>query len=336
LVHDQDPEVRASALAALERLDPSALGEHVLLRIALDDSNGVVRDCAMRAIVNWPAAVLAQHVPALLKLLEDTYIAVPRLAMEALQKLDDSVLAAHTLLPLSTVLDTGRPQFLRERAATGLRLWPPAALAPYLSNLLGLLDNGDRNSRTIDTRSILESIDCTLQKLVASMPASVVASVLKVQYKGKDQAPVRQAALDRVISQLPAETLRLHTPLPRSMLLDRHAVVRESALRTLCKLDPSELAKENSALLVLGLLDSVPAVRRAAMRALCRLPPESLAPHAAEVLRMLLDPAASVQQKAVRETERMVKTFQAPVLKEQLRRAAVEACTSDGVLGTLR
>jgi HEAT repeat protein len=331
MLQDEDASLRGSAIEALDRLDPSALMEDVLVRMARDDSDGDVRSCAMRALGKLPAARLAEHVPALLKGLENSRYAVQRSAAAALQKVDEVVLAAHTPVPLSTVLDPGKPQHMREGAAEGLELWPPTVLAPHLAGLRGMLVKCDR-----DTRSIPESKDRILQKAVASMPASAVASVLKVHYKGKDHARVRQAALNRVISHLPAELLRLHTPLLMSLLFDTHAGVRASASATLAKLDPSELAKKNPALLQLGLLDPVPAVRRAALRNLCGLPPENLAPHAAEVLRMLWDSDASVQHEAMHETERMLKNLQTPALKEQLRRAAVDACIGDGMLGRLR
>jgi hypothetical protein len=77
-------------------------------------------------------------------------------------------------------------------------------------------------------------------------------------------------------------------------------------------------------------------VGKAALQTLCRLPPDSLAPPAAEVLRTLWDSDKMVQSLAVGESKRMLKDFQAPALKEQLRRAAVDACIGDGVLGTLR
>jgi hypothetical protein len=121
-----------------------------------------------------------------------------------------------------------------------------------------------------------------------------------------------------------------------SLLLDARASVREGALRMLQKLDRSDLARHHPALLLLGLLDLVPDVRRSSIRTLCRLPPKSLAPHAAEVLRMLWDSDNWVRRTALEEITEMLEKFQSPSLKEQLRRAAVDACTGQGVLGTMR
>jgi HEAT repeat protein len=326
MLNDQDYSVRASAI---EALDLSALEEGVLLRMALGDSDGHVRSCALRSFINFPAAALAEHVPALLLALEDSYSGVCELAAETLQKVDGSVLAPHAIVLLAKMLNAANRS--REAAATALGLLPSAALAPHLAEMLPMLGKDQAHSRGLQVLT-----NRHLQKMVAFMPANDVASVLTVRYKGEDQAWVRQAALNRVIGELPEETLRLHAPLLMSMLLDRNVGVRERAICTLQKLDPSELAKRDPALLLLGLLDRVAAVRRGAVETLCRLPHGRLTPHAAEVLRMLWDPDRRVRQTAMVETRRMIENFQAPALKEQLRRAAVDACTGDGVLETLR
>jgi hypothetical protein len=211
-------------------------------------------------------------------------------------------------------------QYVRTAAAMELELLSPAALAPYLAGLLAMLVNGDR-----DERSIRESMERVLRKVVASMPANVVGNVLTVTCAGAHQVQRRKEALDLVISQLPPATLRLHAPLLMSLLLDPSAGVRKRASGLLAKLDPSELATKNPALLLLGLLDPEVTMRTAALYTLCRLPLESLALHAAKVLRMLWDSDGLVRERAMAETERMLKNFQAPALKEQLRRAAVEA-----------
>jgi hypothetical protein len=72
------------------------------------------------------------------------------------------------------------------------------------------------------------------------------------------------------------------------------------------------------------------------MQTLCRLPLENLALHAGAVLRMLWDSDLSVRGTAVSQAMRMLKVLTAPALKEQLRHAALDACTGGGALGTLR
>jgi hypothetical protein len=86
---DNDYSVRASAIEALERLDPSALKEDMLWRMAIGDSDGFVRSCAMRALGKLPATVLAERVPALLQALEDSTFSVQISAAEALSKVNE-------------------------------------------------------------------------------------------------------------------------------------------------------------------------------------------------------------------------------------------------------
>jgi HEAT repeat protein len=328
MLQDTDASVRASAIAALKRLDPSALEEGVLLRMALGDSDRYVRGCAMRALGNFPATVLVQHVPKLLQALEDSDSSNRSLAAEVLKKVDGSMLTAHTTVLLASLMDDNKPQHVRQGAATRLELVPPDALAPHLSRLLALFLLGS------DQRALRESVEGLLQRVVASVTPDAVAEALIFASVGPDR--VQQLALDRVICHLPAQALRLHAPLLMSMIVDPHASLREKALRTVQKLDPADLAKEHPALLLLGLLDPKAEVRSAAVCALCALPRESLALHAAEVLRMLWDSHKLVRQTAVKEAENMLEKLQAPELKQQLRRAAVDACKGGGVLGTLR
>jgi HEAT repeat protein len=323
---------RAMAIEALKRLGLSALEEHMrlLLHMALSDSNDHVRECAMRAVDQLPAAALAQEVPALLALFEKGPDHVATRAAEVLQKVDGAVLAAYAMGLLTRVLDPARKPHVRRAAAKDLELLPPSAVAPHLGRLLSMLSTADRKHGEY---SLDWAINPVLRGVVAAMPANDVAKVLTVDCAGLDQARVRQTALDSVISHLPAERLGPHAPLLMSLLLDPDAGVRESALRTLWKLDPSDLARQHPALLLLGLLDQVPAVRCAAM---WLLPLDRLAHHAAEVLRMLWDSDASVRETALQVTEGMIEKLQVPALKEQLRLAAIKACTGGGVLGTLQ
>jgi HEAT repeat protein len=330
MLEDEAPSVRDWAIRALERLDRSALGAPVLLRMALGDSQSFVRTTAMRALSYLPAATLSQHVPELLQILEDSDGLARRPAAEALGKVDASLLAPHTAVLLSKALDPSQPSHVRAGGALGLQLVPPAGLIPHLAGLLNLLGK----KVGLHTFAPDDRLERVVQRVVASMPADAFGQMLTVGGVGTER--VLDAAFDRVIRHLPPETLRLHAPFLLSLLLDPSAGLRESALRMLCKLDPSELAKKHPALLVLGLLDPVAEVRKAALQTVCGLPAESLAPQAAEVLRMLWDSDELVREKAMEETKRMLDNFQAPALKEQLRRAAVNACIGDGVLGTLR
>jgi hypothetical protein len=115
-----------------------------------------------------------------------------------------------------------------------------------------------------------------------------------------------------------------------SLAHGRDARVRAGAFRTLSKLEPAELTKNLPALLLAGLIDRDDTVRCAAIGTVCRLPPDVLAPHAARVLRMLWDSHELVRDEAMQRTKEMLDQFQAPQLREQLRRAAVDACTAGG------
>jgi HEAT repeat protein len=102
--------------------------------------------------------------------------------------------------------------------------------------------------------------------------------------------------------------------------------VRAGAFRTLAKLEPADLAKSLPEPLLKGLTDPDESVRRAAIGAVCRLPPDVLAPNAAQVLRMLWDSSWLVREEAMQRTGEMLSQLRASPLREQLRRAAVEAC----------
>jgi HEAT repeat protein len=210
MLQDEDFCVRARAIAELQRLGPAAVQEYLreLLSMAVNDSSDHVRSSAMRAIDKCPAAALAERVPALLLELENPSYGVPQRAAEVLQKVDGALLAAHTTTLLSKVLVPAEAQQVREGAAEGLALLPPAAIVPHLGALLTLLGKAHWNEHGLGNE-----IPAVLRKGVESMPTDAVAKVLTVNCKGTDQAWMRKAVLDRVIGQLPAEVLRLHAPL---------------------------------------------------------------------------------------------------------------------------
>jgi hypothetical protein len=264
----------------------------------------------------------------LLQALDDSDSHVQDFTAEALRKVDGQVLAPHTMALLSKALDPAKPPHVRAGAAKGIEVLPTAVVAPHLAGLLAMLGNVDWPQCR---RGMAE--ERVVQRVVASMPADAFGKMLTLGGGGTEI--VLKTAVDRV-SSLPADRRRSHAPLLMSLLRDPRAGVREYALRTLQRLGPSELARQHPALLLLGLLDPVAEVRRTTLETLCSLPVESLAPHAAEVLRMLWDFDELVRETAMDKAWTMLDNFQAPALKEQLRRAAVEACTGDGVLGTMR
>jgi hypothetical protein len=234
---------------------------------------------------------------------------------KALAKVGTSALAAHMELLLSMV---PQGELLNWRAWKVIQLLPPAALAPHLAGLLSIF--GKVQS------PYWSSVREVVQTVVTSMSPNDVAMVLIMEL---DQDGARKAAaLKRVFYHLPACTLSLHAPLLMILTRDPDTRVRAGAFRTLSKLEPAELAKTLPALLLAGLIDREQTVRCAAICTMCRLPPDVLGPHGARVLRMLWDPHRSVRDEAMQRIEKLLDGFQAPQLREQLRRAAIHAYTT--------
>jgi hypothetical protein len=317
LLHDSDPAVRASAIGTLSRLDPAALREHTgLLLTALRDSDARVRATAMEVFVRLPAAALAQYVPTCLQGLHDQTWRVGTAALKALEKVHPAALATHMTLLLDMAMSGHR---MRGNAWMVIRRLPPATLAPHLARLLSIFSQ-------VSSGLELKCLEEVVRHVVSSMPSDDVALVLAIEL---DQDSARRiAALDSVLSHLSPETLALQIQLLMSLTRDSDHRVRASAFRTLSKLEPAELAKIVPALLLAGLIDRDSAVRCAAIGTVCRLPPDVLAPHVARVMRRLWDPESNVREVAMEGIEEMRSQFgAAPKLRQQLRSAAIEACT---------
>jgi HEAT repeat protein len=305
LLHDPDPAVRASALRTLARLDSSALQEHAgLLLTALGDSEVEVRTAAMEVFVQLPAATLTQHVQACLQGLQD---ASWELKMAAIEKIGTSVLAAHTAQLLGMARDHSN-HGLSSVAWTVIERLPPAVLAPHLAWLLSSFGKV-RSAHCWMVQKIAREVVC-------SMSPDDVATVLLNQ-DGARKADI----LESILSHLPADIIKLHVPLLMNLIRDPDPDERVRARAF------DALAKTCTELLLVGLTDRAHGVRCAAINTLCRLPPDALLPHAAKVLRMLWDLHSDVREAAMQRAEEMRSQFgAAPQLREQLRRAALEAC----------
>jgi hypothetical protein len=267
---------------------------------------------------------------------------IQKLAVELLARLPTPALAdGLATLPAQPEVRAGLPQALSALPAPVSVGPPPAAvrMMPQGSDssvrasaiaALHVLNNAGPD------KHLRQAMEGSVQRLVASMPAEAFDKVLSVGGGGTGKVLPDTAVLDSVLHHLPAEQLRLHVPLLMSLLRDPRASVKERVVYMLLKLDASDLAKLDPALLLPALLNAAVGVRLGALQLVCRPPPERLAPCAAEVLRMLWDSNDQVREVAMDGTLLMLKTFQTPAMKEQLRCAAVDACTRRELLGTLR
>jgi HEAT repeat protein len=266
----------AEALLKLELPLLSAMMPEVLAAAA----DGGVCDGATNFLSQLPPAMLAQHIPAVLRALVYRSCASEEEGMKVLRRVDPCTLAAHTAAMREPLRHNDID--VRRNALTLLGAFPSHPIAEHAE----------------DVRTLLLDSDPLVSKLaaevLAKLPTKGLADELSTLLERPEYAGHRAGWLP-VLATLSGSAAP--SPAVLRLLHDADPAVRASAVATLARLDQSAL-QEHVGLLLTALGDSDAKVRKAAMEAFIHLPVAALAEHVLQCLPRLKDPAWEVREAA--------------------------------------
>ena len=336
-----DSDVRLTAVRALGKLEPAALGPFARkLSRGLDEagySENVVRTLVLEALGKLEPWQLAPLVGAIVRRLDDVDSSVRRAALDVLGGVLDD---ADSSVRLSALEELGKVEptevicprayseviagrlvdsdsNVRAAAVELLASIEPAALAAHAEAIARRLEDSDWRVRVAAIKALGQFEPSALDSLAGALVR-----------RSKDyHAEVQQAAV-AVLRTLNPVVLAAHAEAIVQRLdqcdLDGRSAAVELLDRGLGSLEPAALASHTAVIMHLLEQHSDSRVQMAAFRAFGKLPPSSLCPHGEAIVRGIEDDEYLSKKDTPSSDAPLWRAYDSAV-----RRAAVEA------LGTL-